>query len=98
MQRLRVINEDSDTQSWQKFTIDNVKYAKKTVRILRNREHICIHKKEKPGSKEAVSNWVQILKVFPKEMMAETPLEYFLLYEEDNSDEMQIPNHDQITR
>ncbi len=71
-------------------TIENANDAKRAVRIFRDREAIYYQNKEKAGAKEAVANWNHLLKVFPKETMAETPLEFFLIDEDDNPNELKI--------
>ncbi len=68
------------------------------MRIFRDREPIYFQNKEKAGAKEAVTNWMQLLKVFPKETMAETPLEFFMLDEDEDPDEVKIPDNDQILK
>ena len=70
--------------------IENINDAKKAVRIFRDREPIYYQNKEKAGAKDAVSNWNHLLKVFPKDSMAETPLEFFMIDEEDNSNKIRV--------
>ena len=66
------------------------------MRIFRDREPIYYQNKEKAGAKEAVANWAQLLKVFPKETMAETPMDFFLIDDDENPDDMKIPDNNQI--
>lgn len=78
------------------ISIDNANDVKRAVRIFRDREPIYYQNKEKTAAKEAVNNWNHLLKVFPKETMAETPLEFFLVDEDDNPNVIKIPSNQQL--
>ena len=91
--RMKVLRMNHGKQ----VVVENANDAKKAVRIFRDREAIYYQNKEKAGAKEAVSNWNHLLKVFPKETMADTPLEFFLIDEDDNPNELKINvTNDQI--
>ena len=71
-------------------TIENLNDAKRAVRIFRDKESICFMNKDKSGAKDAIANWNHLFKVFPKETMADFPLEFSQINEEDHSEEMKI--------
>jgi hypothetical protein len=69
--------------------VENQSDMKKIVKLFREREPIYYTNKEK-ASKEAVNNWNLLYKIFPKEGVAATPLDFFFVADPDNPDSVKV--------
>jgi hypothetical protein len=70
-------------------TVENSSDVKKVVKIFREREPFYYQNKDK-APKEALNNWNHLCKIFPKDTMAATPLDFFFVPDPDNPDNLKV--------